>query len=58
MGLDDVCELIRIESPKGNIDGSKVATAVEDGRLDEVIEYCEGDVIATLRAYRTLAPLA
>jgi DNA polymerase elongation subunit (family B) len=57
MGLDDVCELVGIESPKDKIDGSKVATAVENGRLDDVVQYCEKDVIATLRAYHALAPL-
>ena len=57
MGLDDVCELLRLDSPKsGALDGSGVARAVADGRLADVVAYCERDAVATLQAYRSLAP--
>ena len=39
------------------LDGSGVAQAVADGRLSEVVAYCERDAVATLRAYCALAPL-
>jgi hypothetical protein len=47
-GLDDMCVHLGIESPKSDMDGSRVAQAVADGRLDAVARYCEQDVIATL----------
>lgn len=61
MGLADVCELLGIPSPKaeaGNTvcDGSGVAEAVAAGRVAEVVAYCERDAVATLQAYRALAP--
>lgn len=69
MGLDDACELLGLASPKGLprspasdetspvLDGSRVAQAVADGRLADVVAYCERDAVATLQAYRALAPL-
>ena len=38
------------------LDGSGVARAVAEGRLADVVAYCERDAVATLRAYRALAP--
>ena len=57
MGLDDVCELLGTPSPKRDLCGAGVADAVASGRLDRVVAYCEADAVATLRAYRHLAPL-
>ena len=57
MGLADVCELLGTPSPKNDLDGHGVAAAVADGRLGDVVAYCEADAVATLRAYRSLAPL-
>lgn len=64
MGLDDACELLGVSSPKASaeghpeaLDGSRVAQAVADGRLADVVAYCERDAVATLHAYRALAPL-
>ena len=48
-GLDDMCAHLGVESPKEAIDGSEVAQAVSDGRMDEVKAYCERDAIATYR---------
>ncbi len=61
MGLADLCELVGIASPKHGpgdapVDGSGVAAAVADGRLADVVAYCERDAVATLHAYRALAP--
>lgn len=47
--LADLCDHLGIESPKDGFDGSDVAPAVADGRVDEVRAYCERDVVATLR---------
>ncbi len=54
-GLDDLCDLLGVASPKGDIDGSGVAAAVEAGRIEDVVAYCERDVVATLEVYRRLA---
>lgn len=47
--LVDLCDHLGVESPKSSFDGSDVAPAVADGRIDEVQAYCERDVLATLK---------
>jgi hypothetical protein len=42
-------------SPKDDMDGSQVGTAVAEGRILEVVRYCAGDVIATTQIYRRVA---
>jgi hypothetical protein len=54
--LDDLCALLGVESPKNGFDGSKVAAAVADGRIDEVVKYCEADVTATWACYARVQP--
>jgi hypothetical protein len=59
--LDYWCRRFDVESPKGSIDGSQVARAYREGRIDEIGEYCLRDVRATAELYRraegTLLPL-
>lgn len=55
-GLDDLCDLLGVESPKGELTGAGVASAVAAGRIDDVAKYCEADVVATLSVYRRLEP--
>jgi len=47
--LDDMCSHLGVSSPKEGIDGSDVAEAVADGRLNEVRSYCERDTVATFQ---------
>jgi predicted PolB exonuclease-like 3'-5' exonuclease len=47
--LEDLCDFLGVESPKDGFDGSKVAPAVEEGRIGDVQSYCESDAVATLR---------
>ena len=47
--LEEMCSHLGVPSPKDGIDGSEVAQAVTDGRLDEVQAYCERDTVATYR---------
>jgi hypothetical protein len=54
--LHDLCGLLGVSSSKNGLDGSMVAGAVDDGRIDEVVDYCEADVVATWTCYRTLQP--
>ena len=59
--LDYWCRRFDVESPKGGIDGSQVSRAYREGRIDDIGEYCLGDVRATAELYRkvenTLLPL-
>ncbi len=59
--LDYWCRRFDVESPKGSIDGSQVARAYREGRIDDIGEYCLRDVRATAELYRrlqdTLLPL-
>ena len=54
--LDYWCRRFDVESPKGTIDGSQVAGAYREGRIDEIGEYCLRDVRATGEVYEKLAP--
>ncbi len=59
--LDYWCRRFDVESPKGSIDGSQVARAYREGRIEEIGEYCLRDVRATAELFRrvqhTLLPL-
>ena len=59
--LDYWCRRFDVESPKGSIDGSQVARAYREGRIEEIGEYCLRDVRATGQLYEkvkdTLMPL-
>lgn len=54
--LDYWCRRFDIESPKGSIDGSQVARAYREGRIEEIGEYCLRDVRATAQLFMRLAP--
>jgi len=54
ISLDKLCKALGIESPKGDLDGSKVWDYVKAGRIAEVADYCAGDVAATREVHRRL----
>ena len=54
-GLADVCEMVGVATPKGDLDGSGVAAAIRRGETDRVAEYCKLDTLATLACYEALA---
>jgi hypothetical protein len=54
--LDYWCRRFDVESPKGSIDGSQIARAYREGRIDEIGEYCLRDVRATAELYRNVEP--
>lgn len=54
--LDYWCRRFGVESPKVSIDGSQVAGAYREGRIDEIGEYCLRDVRATSQLYTKLEP--
>ncbi len=59
--LDYWCRRFGVESPKGKMDGSRVADKARAGRYDEIAEYCLRDTRATAdlfqRLRKTLIPL-
>jgi hypothetical protein len=54
--LDYWCRRFDIESPKGSIDGSQIARAYREGRIEEIGEYCLRDTRATAQVFRKLEP--
>lgn len=54
ISLDKLCMALGIPTPKGDMDGSMVGKAVADGRLLDVVEYCQRDVAATRLAFRRM----
>ena len=57
VSLNVLCEILGVPSPKDGIDGSMVGQAFYEGRIQEIIDYCERDVEATARVYRILKDL-
>lgn len=56
-GLADLCDLLGVETPKDDIDGSQVQGCIERGETDRVARYCLADTVATLRCYERMAAL-
>jgi 3'-5' exonuclease len=54
ISLDKLCLALSIPSPKGELDGSKVAEYVAAGRIEEVADYCEKDVEAARSVWRRM----
>lgn len=54
VSLEKLCLTFGIESPKTDLDGSKVAAAVAAGRIDDVAAYCAGDVEAVRKVFNRL----
>jgi hypothetical protein len=54
ISLDNLCAALGVQSPKGDIDGSKVWQAYKDGRVSEIATYCGRDVMATLDCWERL----
>ena len=50
--LDVICWALGVESPKGDMDGSKVAPAYARGEIVKIAEYNRQDVRATAEVFR------
>ena len=50
--LAETCDFMGVKSPKNEVDGSKVWDLWKEGKLDEIIRYCEGDVASTGQLYK------
>jgi len=56
--LITLCYCLKIESSKGDLDGSKVKDAFFDGKIEDIKKYCNLDVLALIRVWRRLKYLA
>ena len=54
ISLDRLCKVLGVKTSKGDLDGSKIAQAWLDGRLDEIATYCMADVEATRECWRKM----
>ena len=54
VSLNVLCELLGVESPKTDMDGSKVGEAFYNGEIERIAKYCEKDVVATAKVYAIL----
>lgn len=55
VSLDRLCKILGVPTPKGDMDGSKVAEAAAAWEWDRIAEYCRKDVEATRECYRRMA---
>ena len=51
MKLDALCRVLGLPGKPEGIDGSQVADFVRQGRIQEVADYCETDVVNTYRLF-------
>lgn len=54
VSLDNLCYYLGIDTPKTELDGSKVWQYVKDGKYTEVADYCCRDVAAVKKVYNRL----
>jgi hypothetical protein len=54
ISMDNLCKALGIPGKPDDIDGSRVWDFVRDGRIDEVAEYCRGDVQRTREIYKRM----
>ncbi|MEL6389347.1 MAG: ribonuclease H-like domain-containing protein [Bacteroidota bacterium] len=50
--LDLLCSVLDVPSSKSEMTGADVSTAYWDGRIADIVRYCEQDVVATVRVYQ------
>ncbi len=55
--LDIVCKFLSIPTPKSGIEWSEVQRAHDEGRDEEIREYCKRDVEATILVYEKFKSL-
>lgn len=54
ISLDKLCMALDIDSPKGDLDGSKVYDYYIHDRLEEIAEYCKRDIEATRKVFNRM----
>lgn len=58
ISLDLLAALLDIRSPKDSMIGSAVSRAYYDGRMQEIVKYCEKDVLTVFKIYLRLLNLS
>lgn len=54
VSLDKLCHVFGIETPKDGMSGADVYRYWQEGRHQEIADYCKDDVIATRAVYRNM----
>lgn len=54
ISLDKLCNVLGIQTPKGEITGANVWDFVRAGKIEEVADYCKRDVEATRKVWERL----
>lgn len=54
VSLDDLCNYLKVPTPKGSINGSKVWEYIKAGKGAEVASYCKRDIFSTRECYYIL----
>lgn len=54
ISLDNLCAVLGIESPKGEMDGSKVWDAYRAGEFEKIATYCGKDVEAVRKIHQRM----
>jgi predicted PolB exonuclease-like 3'-5' exonuclease len=49
--LDEICKIVGLPGKPSGIDGGEVEAMVNAGRIAEVSQYCESDVLNTYRLW-------
>jgi predicted PolB exonuclease-like 3'-5' exonuclease len=49
--LDEICKIIGLPGKPSGIDGGEVEAMIQSGRIAEVAQYCESDVLNTYRLW-------
>ncbi len=49
--LDEICKVFGMAGKPHNIDGGEVARYFREGRIKEIAEYCETDIVNTYRVW-------
>lgn len=55
VSLDTLCTYFDIQTPKGEMDGSKVYDAYKEGRIEDIANYCNKDVEALIAVHNVLS---
>jgi len=51
IGQDALCRILALPGKPSGVDGGSVAQFVKDGRIQEVADYCESDIVNTYRIW-------
>lgn len=57
VGLDRLCRALGLPGKQGGVDGSMVWDLVRDGRIDDVVDYCDDDVRRLRSVHRKMLGL-